>query len=196
MIFSIDMRQLLTGLGMKTADIDRIMATAAANAKKSAAGSHRLPSPICRAGRSGTAVRPGADRGAAAAGGGRSGAGADGGGGARRAEPRLAAGRRRCPGGAGPGRRRGGFGNMSDEDRQKMRDLRQKMQAATGRRPREAAEADAGPDGQGGNHAGPGSRRSGAAAGAMRRAGRRRTGRRRTGPGRPAAPAGRAIRWR
>ena len=28
------MRQLLTGLGMKAADIDRIMATAEANAKK------------------------------------------------------------------------------------------------------------------------------------------------------------------
>ena len=33
-IFSIDMPQLLAGLGMKQADIDRIMATAAANAKK------------------------------------------------------------------------------------------------------------------------------------------------------------------
>src|SRR5215813_4519698 len=33
-IFSIDMRQLLTSLGMKPADIERIMATAAANAKK------------------------------------------------------------------------------------------------------------------------------------------------------------------
>ena len=33
-IFSVDMRQLLTGVGMKPADIDRIMATAEANAKK------------------------------------------------------------------------------------------------------------------------------------------------------------------
>ena len=33
-IFSIDMRQLLTGLGMKSADVDRIMATAEANSKK------------------------------------------------------------------------------------------------------------------------------------------------------------------
>src|SRR5262249_17608031 len=33
-IFSIDMRQLLTGLGMKQGDIDRVMATAEANAKK------------------------------------------------------------------------------------------------------------------------------------------------------------------
>jgi HlyD family secretion protein len=33
-IFSVDMRQLLTGLGMKSADVDRIMATAEANAKK------------------------------------------------------------------------------------------------------------------------------------------------------------------
>src|SRR5215467_10080868 len=33
-IFSIDMRQLLTGLGMKQTDVERIMATAEANAKK------------------------------------------------------------------------------------------------------------------------------------------------------------------
>src|SRR5215510_12689970 len=35
-VFSVDMRQLLTGLGMKPADIDRILATAEANAKKAA----------------------------------------------------------------------------------------------------------------------------------------------------------------
>src|SRR5207248_8117546 len=33
-VFGIDMRQLLTGLGMKPADVDRIMATAEANSKK------------------------------------------------------------------------------------------------------------------------------------------------------------------
>src|SRR5439155_9108432 len=33
-VFAVDMRQLLGGLGMKPADIDRIMATAEANAKK------------------------------------------------------------------------------------------------------------------------------------------------------------------
>src|SRR5215475_4381153 len=33
-VFSVDMRQLLTGLGMKQSDVDRIMATAEANAKK------------------------------------------------------------------------------------------------------------------------------------------------------------------
>ena len=33
-IFSLDMRQLLTGVGMKPADIERVMATAAANVKK------------------------------------------------------------------------------------------------------------------------------------------------------------------
>src|SRR5262245_22610080 len=38
-IFAIDMRQLLTGLGMKQADIDRIMATAAENAKRSSSSS-------------------------------------------------------------------------------------------------------------------------------------------------------------
>jgi HlyD family secretion protein len=38
-IFAIDMRQLLTGLGMKPADIDRIMATAAENSKRSSSSS-------------------------------------------------------------------------------------------------------------------------------------------------------------
>ncbi len=33
-VFSIDMRQLLTGLGMKPSDVDKVMATAEANAKK------------------------------------------------------------------------------------------------------------------------------------------------------------------
>ncbi len=37
-IFSIDMRQLLSGVGMKPGDIDRIMATATANSKKGPAG--------------------------------------------------------------------------------------------------------------------------------------------------------------
>ena len=36
-VFSLDMRQLLSGLGMKPKDIERIMATAAANARKSGA---------------------------------------------------------------------------------------------------------------------------------------------------------------
>src|SRR3954454_21113260 len=38
-IFAIDMRQLLTGLGMKEADIDQIMATAAENSKRSSSSS-------------------------------------------------------------------------------------------------------------------------------------------------------------
>jgi hypothetical protein len=37
-VFSVDMRQLLAGLGMKPADLDRIMATSAANAKKQIGG--------------------------------------------------------------------------------------------------------------------------------------------------------------
>jgi hypothetical protein len=37
-VFSVDMRQLLSGLGMKPADVDRIMATAVENAKKVQAG--------------------------------------------------------------------------------------------------------------------------------------------------------------
>src|SRR5450432_610390 len=38
-IFSIDMRQLLAGLGMKPADVDRIMATAASNSRKNVVNS-------------------------------------------------------------------------------------------------------------------------------------------------------------
>jgi len=37
-VFSVDMRQLLAGLGMKPADVDRIMATAVENAQKNLAG--------------------------------------------------------------------------------------------------------------------------------------------------------------
>ncbi len=43
-IFSIDMRQLLTGVGMKPADIERIMATAAANSKKGLPRAPSIPS--------------------------------------------------------------------------------------------------------------------------------------------------------
>jgi HlyD family secretion protein len=117
-IFSVDMRQLLTGVGMKPADIERIMATAAANAKKGInAGVNPFAPPPAegaaddsgrgqRGGRGGGG-RPGGDAGAGAQAGGQGGADAQGRGG------------------------RGGFGNMSDEDRKKMSDLRQKTQAAS-----------------------------------------------------------------
>ena len=114
-IFSVDMRQLLTGVGMKPADIERIMATAAANAKK---GINAGVNPFA----------PPPAEGAADDSGGRGGRGGGGG--------RPVGGAGAQPGGQGgadaQGRGgRGGFGNMSDEDRKKMSDLRQKMQAAS-----------------------------------------------------------------
>ena len=115
-IFSVDMRQLLTGVGMKPADIERIMATAAANSKK---GINAGVNPFAPPPAEGAADDSGG-RGQRSGGGRRSadaGAGAQGG----------AQGGTDAQGRSG----RGGFGNMSDEDRKKMSDLRQKMQAAS-----------------------------------------------------------------
>src|ERR1035437_1706964 len=128
-IFSVDMRQLLAGVGMKPADIERIMATAEANAKKGInAGVNPFAPPPAEVaaddsgGGSGRRGGCGGGRrnqdGGAPAGAGAQGRGGGGGGGAEAA------------GGGGRGGR-GGFGNLSDEDRKKMTDLRQKMQAAS-----------------------------------------------------------------
>jgi multidrug resistance efflux pump len=113
-IFSVDMRQLLSGVGMKPADIERIMATAEANAKK---GINAGVNPFA----------PPPAEGAADDSGGRGGGGRRGGGGGMGADTQG-----RGQGGADAQGRggRGGFGNMSDEDRKKMTDLRQKMQTA------------------------------------------------------------------
>ena len=141
-VFSLDMRQLLGGLGMKPADIDRIMATAEANAKKNVGGS----TPQFGAqqqGDPGAAGMPGAGRGPGP--GGQEGRqnsrqdNQDQGGGRRRGDgPRGqgAAGGGDVQGrgqgqGAEGAQGRGGFGNMSAEDRQKMRQLREQMQAAS-----------------------------------------------------------------
>ena len=117
-IFSIDMKQLLTGVGMKPADIERIMATATANSKKSPSGA---TDPFAKKPDDQTADTPDGGGRRGGGGGGRrdGGPGGPGGGGAPDAQGRGQGGR-------------GGFGNMSDEDRKKMSDLRQKMQAATG----------------------------------------------------------------
>ena len=136
-MFSVDMRQLLTGLGMKPADIERIMATAEANAKKGInAGVNPFAPPPAEAtgGRCGrrsrTARRAARRRRTPQSGRRRSGwCGGSGG-------PRVRPGRMlRVAVRAGPMHRaaagRGGFASLSDEDRKKMSDLRQKMQAAT-----------------------------------------------------------------
>jgi len=141
-VFSIDMRQLLSALGMKTADVDRIMATAEINSKKtinntasSFFASLRGDTPA--QGQNGQAAANGQQAqqdqgGDDAAGGGRRGnrngqaAGGRQGGGDQAG--RGAAGQG-TPGAQGG---RGGFANLSDEDRKKMTDLRQKLQNATG----------------------------------------------------------------
>jgi HlyD family secretion protein len=110
-IFSIDMRELLSALGMKPADIEKIMATAAENAKKNVVNTAHTFFTDLQGG------MPGANPGAPAAPGANPGQ-----------EQQLQSSGRGGPGGGG----RGAFANISDEDRQKMRDLRQKLQAATG----------------------------------------------------------------
>jgi multidrug resistance efflux pump len=142
-IFSVDMRQLLTGVGMKPADIERIMATAAANSKKG-----------INAGVNPFAPPPAEAAGNDSSGGGRRGGGSGGGGGQRSGDTGAGAGapasmntqargaagggtqadtqgRAATGAGAQGGGGRGGFANLSDEDRKKMSDLRQKMQAAS-----------------------------------------------------------------
>jgi len=133
-IFSVDMRQLLAGVGMKPADIERIMATAEANAKKGInAGVNPFAPPPAEA----TGDDAGGGRGRRGAGGGGR-RNQDGGapGGAAPSGRGTAGGdsQGRGQGGAdsqGRGQGRGGFANLSDDDRKKMSDLRQKMQAAT-----------------------------------------------------------------
>src|ERR1035438_9219503 len=126
-IFSVDMRQLLAGVGMKPADIERIMATAAANARK---GINAGVNPF---------APPAAEGAADDSSGGRGGRGG-GGGGQRGGEPGAGAGvgagansQGLGQGGADAQGRggRGGFANLSDEDRKKMADLSQKMHAAS-----------------------------------------------------------------
>src|ERR1017187_3421230 len=132
-IFSVDMRQLLTGVGMKPADIARIMATAEANGKKGInAGVNPFAPPPAEAaaddsgGRGGRRGGSGSERRSGDTG---SGAGATA---SMNNQGRGTAGadtQGRAATGAGRGGH--GFANLADEDRKKMSDLRQKMQAAS-----------------------------------------------------------------
>ena len=196
-IFSVDMRQLLAGVGMKPADIERIMATAEANAKK---GINAGVNPF---------APPPAEAAGDDAGGGRGRRGAGGGGGGRRNQDGGAPGgaapagrgtaggdaQGRGQGGAdsqGRGQGRGGFASLSDDDRKKMTRSAPEDAGRHSGRARKAAERDVGPDGQSRHHPRPGPwtgtrrRRTGRCAG--RTAGRRlwRPGTRRW----PAASAG------
>lgn len=162
-IFSIDMRQLLTGLGMKQAEVDKIMATAEANAKKNVVNTASTFFASLQGGlpgQPGAPGAPGAVPGMAAAPGGAQagapgmqggddqGAGAQGGGAGRRGNRGAGGGGGNRGGGdaagaqgggggqggradGGGGGNRGAMANLSDEDRQKLRDLRQKMQSAS-----------------------------------------------------------------
>jgi hypothetical protein len=103
-VFSVDMRQLLSGLGMKPAEIDGIMATAVENAKKNLGTSN--PGSMFSAG-------PGGEQGGAP-------------GGMPGAEDNQDQG-----GGRGRGGRGGRGGGMSPADRQKMQDLIKQSQNST-----------------------------------------------------------------
>ena len=104
-VFSVDMRQLLAGLGMKPAEIDGIMATAVENAKKNLGS----PSPsIFTAAPADQAGTPGGMPGA---------------------EDNQDQGGGRARGGGGRGGR--GGGGMSQSDRQKMQDLIKQAQSST-----------------------------------------------------------------
>ena len=100
-VFSVDMRQLLSGLGMKPAEIDGIMATAVENAKKNLGTSN--PGSMFSAG-------PGGEQGGAP-------------GGMPGAEDNQDQGSGRGRGGRG--------GGMSPADRQKMQDLIKQSQNST-----------------------------------------------------------------
>jgi multidrug resistance efflux pump len=220
-VFAIDMRQLLTGLGMKDADVNRIMATADLNSKKSFVNSASsffsslrgdAPGQPGAAGQPGVAGQPGAPgqpggqqeqaageeaaggrrqrggRGQDAGGGqagGRQGGEQAGGRGGRQGGDQAAGGRQGGDQAAGRGGR-GGLANLSDADRQKMQDLRTKMQNATGdEREKLMAEMN---DlrqklGMGGGRGGDGQARGGDAAGR----GGDQAGR---GAGGPGAPGG------
>jgi hypothetical protein len=124
--FSVDMRALLTGVGMKKEDIDQIMTTAAENAKKNLVSF----APTVGGGR-GFGGPPGGDFGAAVPGGppadlaalaalANQGGGRGQGGGGGQGQG--------FGGGRGQG---GGMSNLSDADRQKLADLRQKIRDAS-----------------------------------------------------------------
>ena len=126
-IFSINMRQLLAGLGMKPSDVEKVMATAESNAKKAPAGNPvPLSQPIATAGGPGNPFggQPGNDSfgaGAQSQGQGQGFAGGD---------NQGRGGQARSGDGQGRGGRGGGaMANLSDADRQKLREAMQKAMA-------------------------------------------------------------------
>ncbi len=160
-IFSLDMRQLLSGLGMKPADIDRIMATAAANAKKG--DNAQQANPFAGPGADGAGGRGGGrggggggDRsgGARDAGGGRSGGGRDAGGAPQGGRGGAATGSGAQAAGAAAGAQAGAGGRGGAPGAQ--------AQGAGGRGGGRDAGGGSGGQGQGGGRGGPGGQGGGA----------------------------------
>ena len=117
-VFSIDMKQLLTGLGAKPEDIKRIMETAERNSKKAPAS--MMPPMMAMGGPGGAPPAPGGGQGAPA-------------GGPQGAAMQVGSGGPAGPPGAQPGAPgaqmtiRMGPGNMSPEQQTKMREAMQKV---------------------------------------------------------------------
>jgi hypothetical protein len=105
-VFSVDMRELLAGIGMKPADIERIMQTSVANAKMNLGNSSTVPGG--NEGEEGGGGGRGGRRGMR--GGGEAGAGGD---------------------NQGGGRGQGGRAAMTPEQRQKMAQMMQQLQSGT-----------------------------------------------------------------
>ena len=136
-VFSIDMRQLLAALGMKPAEVEKIMAQAEKNAKKAppAATTSMFAmmsggAPGGMPGMPGMQGGPGMGgmQGGPGMGGMQGGPGAEGGPGGQGGQGGQG-GARRAGGGGGQGGAGAAMRNMSDEDRAKFRELLQKAMA-------------------------------------------------------------------
>jgi len=169
--FSVDMRALLTGVGMKKEDVDQIMTTATENARKNLVSF----APTVTGGRGGGGMPPGMDFGggmpgappadlaalaALAARGGGQGQGGFGGRGQGGGAQGQGGGGGQGFGGRGQGG--GGMSNISDADRQTLSDLRQKIRDASSDAEREKLQQQQqeltqklGIQGRGGRQGGP-----------------------------------------
>jgi len=139
-VFSIDMKQLLSALGASGAQIDKIMATAEANRKKPVAASN----PMMMGGGQGAMMMMAGGPGGAGGSGGMQGGmpgGMPGAGGAGGEQGPRMMNFNRGPGGAGgQGGAGGPFGAISPEQRAKMREIFQKL--ASGKSPAEMDEKE------------------------------------------------------
>jgi biotin carboxyl carrier protein len=139
-VFSIDMRQLLSTLGLKPAEVEKIMSQAEKNAKKAPPAAAASMFSMISGGAPGMGGPGGPGmggmQGAPGMGGMQGGPGAEGGGGG---EGRQGGGRR-AGGSGGGGGAFSAMRNMSDEDRTKFRELMQKAMA--GKDPSSVSQED------------------------------------------------------